>query len=528
MRGPATVLASLLLGLGISNVAEAAPPTDLDAYAQRALKSFDTPGMTLAIVEGSSVTTRGYGLRKLGDPAPVDTHTVFPINSNSKAVTAAALAMLVDEGKLSWDDKVRDRLPGFGLIDPVASQQMTVRDLLVHNSGLGLGAGDLLFVPPTRYPRSEVVKRLHHVPFAAEFRSAYAYDNLLYVAAGELVEAVSGLSWEDFLEQRMFKPLGMTDTSPSARRTTRANRAWEHTRVEPNTTLPMRFLPLETDDDLSAPAGGIEASATDLAKWIQVLLDRGALPGGGRLYSEAAAAEMWTPRTLMPIDPDEATLPIASPTMQAYALGWDVRDYRGHQVFMHTGAGLGSKSVVVIIPEKHVGFGLAINADEGGARWAVAYRLLDHYLGLTSPDWIAAAVDKRAKSIAGAKAAQAEAAAKAEQALGAGGPTKPSSPLSSYVGVYSDPWYGTVSVTRSGEGLAFRLDPARNAQGPLEHVRQDTFRTRFTDRSIEDAYVTFSFKPDGTVERVKMQAVSPLADFSFDYQDLLLTPVAKP
>jgi CubicO group peptidase (beta-lactamase class C family) len=501
----------------------AAPPKDLDAYVSRALASFEVPGMAVTIVEEQDTTfAKGYGLRKLGERQRVDAHTLFHIGSLTKAFTAAALAILVDEGKLSWDDRVADRLPGFRMYDAYTTHEMTLRDLLVHRSGLGLGAGDLLMYPPTTFTPAEIVARLRFIPPATSFRSGYAYDNVLYVVAGEVIERVSGSSWRDFVEERIFKPLGMLDSTASFQPRETTNHAWPHSRLEGPIRGLGTVVPLAPDTgmDNGGAAGAINASAVDMARWLRVLLNRGASGGkAGHLFSEEAAREMWTPQTLIPSEPVAAGLAATAPNFHAYALGWEVRDYGGHKILTHSGAVDGMRAVNVVIPDERVAFAVMINSDDGGARWAVFYHLLDHYLRKRPTDWIAAY--KQARQQALAKALQTLQSA---PAVVPGGPG-PSLPLPAYAGVYRDAWYGTIHIQTDGAGLRIRFDHTPSMDGTLEHVRYDTFRTRWTDRLVEDAYVSFALRPDGSIDQMKMQAVSPLADFSFDYQDLLFKRV---
>src|SRR5690242_7809625 len=215
------LMASLCWGASLAAPAPPAQDPDLDVYAHRAMQTFDTPGMAVVIVRGDQVTTHAWGVRRLGHAATVDEHTLFPIGSNTKAFTAAALAMLVDEGKLHWDDRVVDKLPGFRMYDAYASSEMTVVDLLVHCSGLGLGEGDLMMFPTTDRTRAELVHDIRYLKPAHSFRSGYDYDNVLYIVAGQLVEAVSGQRWEDFVQQHILDPLQMHDTQTSIDKHTR-------------------------------------------------------------------------------------------------------------------------------------------------------------------------------------------------------------------------------------------------------------------------------------------------------------------
>ena len=522
-RRSALVGGAALAGLALSPLsAFAAPPPTLDALVRRTMQTFGLPGLALAIVEGDrTVVAKGYGVRKLGSPEPVDGDTLFNIASNTKAFTAAALAILVDDGKLKWDDSVIDHLPAFRMWDPYVTREMTVRDLLVHRSGLGLGAGDLLFWPRTDLTRAQVVERLRHIRPATSFRSKYAYDNVLYSVAGELIGAVSGMSYERFVAERVLAPLDMRRSVPTESWLKDAsNRAWPHARLGG----PVRGLgavtPIERypDSDNHSPGGGVIASANDLAKWLSVQVGRGALPGDRRLFSVEQARQMWRGQTIIRAtgepaqDPDE-------PNFVAYALGWTLQDYRGETYVWHSGSIAGQTSLTAIVPSKRVGFAILTNGEEGMVLRTLMNSLLDHYFGLAKVDWLASSQAINAEMTAQMSKDGASLAARPADA----GP--PSLPLAAYAGTYRDAWYGDVVIARDGAGLTIDFTHSPPMKGALEPWNHDTFRTRFTDPNVEDAFLSFALNPDGSIDQVKLQAVSPAADFSYDYQDLLLKPV---
>ncbi len=504
---------------------EAAPPRDLDRYAQRALETFESPGMVITVVErGQPSIVRAYGVRRMGEPAKVDEQTLFAIGSTTKAFTSAVLAGLIDEGKLAWDTKVQDVLPGFKMYDPYASAEMTIRDLLVHRSGLGPGAGDLLFYPPTTLGRDDIVHRLRYIKPATSFRSGYAYDNLLYIVAGQVIAALAGKSWEEVVRARILDPLQMSQTSTSSTLPRNANRAWPHVRMsdEMRGDGPMTPLGNVITLDNAAAAGALNTNGAEMAHWLRVQLNRGLDPRtNARIYSEAQAREMWSAHTPMPIATNPAGLALAQANFRAYALGWVVSDYRGERLVAHGGGVPGSVTLVAILPAKEVAFAIMTNSEEVGALAAVQYRLLDHYLGLSSPDWIAAQSEVHKARIARGREMLASTAASQTAELQSSGP---SLPIANYAGRYRDDWYGLAQIESAEDGLHIRFEHTAALSGKLEHVRHDTFRTRFGDRAIEDAYVTFALNPDGSIETMKMRAISPLADFSFDYHDLLFKP----
>jgi CubicO group peptidase (beta-lactamase class C family) len=499
------------------------PPPDLDRYVARAMRAFGAPGLSLAIVQdGKTVIAKGYGVRSIATRAPVTADTAFPIGSETKAFTSAALAILVDEGKLKWSDRVVDKLPGFRMYDPYATAHMTIRDLLTHRSGLGLGEGDLMIIPDTTRSRADVVHALRYLKPRTGFREVFAYDNILYIVAGQLVQAVSGETWEHFVEQHLFAPLGMTDS-----RTEYDPAAPNAVALQARTDGPIRGMGRERilkhplGQKAAAPCGSINASAIDMAKWMAMWEEGGTLPDGRRLLSAAAVHELWNPVVVVPADAFGAVSPLlAGPTFQDYALGWFVEDDYGHTVVEHTGAVFGALAALYFIPDKHVAFSVIINSEDAGARRAVVDYLLAYYLGQPQQHWVSGLVKLRRKLID-------QTLAKLKHLPQQYRPNDRSSlPTSGYAGTYADPWYGTMTVTkRPGHELWINFDRTPNMDGPLEHVADDTFRAHWTDRGIEDAYVTFKVA-NGRIRSIAMRPVSPLADFSFDYQDLHFRPAA--
>jgi CubicO group peptidase (beta-lactamase class C family) len=501
-------------------VASASAQETLDTVVERVREKFDVPGIAIAVVkDGQVVLQKGYGIRKLGEAAKITPQSLFRIASNTKAFTTAALAMLVDEGKLHWDDRVVDHMPAFQMYDPYVTREMTIRDLLTHRSGLGLGAGDLMFWPATDFTRDEIIRRIRFLRPASSFRSRYAYDNLLYLVAGQIVSQISGQSWEEFVQRRILTPLGMSRTNASTRALMEASDV-----AAPHARADGKLVALEqTDHDNNAPAGSINSSAEDLAKWMIVQLDR-----GGKLFSAAQSKEMWSPQTILPIPVLPKGAPAAlvamEPQFLAYGLGWSLRDYRGRKMVYHTGTLAGYVSRTTLIPELNLGVVVLTNQEETGAHTALAYTVVDHYLGAPATDWVGAFAEL-ARLEAAEGEAQVRAAAGKRNAN-----SRPSLPLASYAGRYRDPWYGDVLVEQHGARLTISFTHTKKLLGDLEHWQYDTFVARWHDRTLNaDAYVTFSLKPDGSIDGAKVEAVSPLTDFSFDFQDLALTRViAKP
>ena len=514
-----------------ANALSAALPShlqDFDAYVEGVRKQFDVPGIAVAIIkDGKVVLERGFGVRELGQPAPVDAHTLFAIASNTKAFTAASLSMLADDGKLDLDDRVIDHLPWFQMADPYVTREMRVRDLLAHRSGLGLGAGDLLYWPGTDYSTQEVARRLRHVPLTGSFRGQYAYDNILYGVAQLVIEQVSGQSYAQFLQTRIFAPLGMDETrfNSDALRVD-DNVATGHARADFTDLQP---TPRMAWGNVSG-AGGLYSSAHDLVKWMRVQLDGGviapAVETGGkeqRLFSAQRHKAMWSVLTPMPInEPSVPELLPAKPNFLGYGEGWQLSDYRGRKLVWHTGGWPGMVSRLTLVPEHKLGVVVLTSAEVGSAFNAVTMRVLDAYLGGPSTDWTAAYAAALAK-------AQGEADDSWQKHLAArDAKSKPSLPLARYAGTYRDPWYGDVVIEQRGGKLLMHFSRTAALAGELSHWQHDTFVVRWNERWLNaDAFVNVALTADGAIREVRMEAVSPLTDFSFDFQDLRLAPVVR-
>jgi CubicO group peptidase (beta-lactamase class C family) len=398
------------------------------------------------------------------------------------------------------------------------TRELTVRDLLVHRSGLGLGAGDLLWWPPSTYNRGEIARRLKDIPLATSFRSAYAYDNVLYLIAGEVIEAISGQSWEDFVSARILKKVGMDGSN------VRHSAAVAGANVAaPHAPLDGKVAPVKPfDSDNTNPAGGINSSADDMAKWMMVQLGRGRLADGSRLFSENTWRQLTTLVTPMPLGNLPPELAALRANFRGYALGLDVNDYRGHKMLTHTGGLPGYVSKVMMIPELELGIAVLTNQESGHAFESIVYRVADHYLGAPATDWQAAYLAVAARQ------ALALAAAERKTATERNAASRPSLPLERYAGPYTDAWYGDIVVEAQAGKLVMRFSHTPSLVGDLEHWQYDTFIARWRDRELRaDAFVTFALNPDGSIDQAKMQAVSPSTDFSFDFHDLLLKPAVR-
>ena len=531
---PAALAATLLMpvasaqpqALPTQGQGEASLPAqlgDFDAYIERARREFDVPGVAVAIVkDGEVVYARGFGVRELGRPDPVDAHTLFAIASNTKAFTAAAISMLADEGRLSLDDRVIDHLPWFQMSDAYVTREMRVRDLLAHRSGLGLGAGDLLSWPGTAYTTEEVARRLRHVPIAGSFRGQYAYDNILYGVAQLVIEQASGQSFEAFLRTRMLEPLGMHATRFNADALREGdNVATGYAKADFKTSVP---APRVSWHNVSG-AGGMYSSAHDMARWMNAQLAGGTYTDASgrtqRLFSEKRQQGMWSVVTPMTVPtPSVPELMPARPNFLGYGEGWLLSDYRGQKLVWHTGGWPGMVSRVTLVPGQKLGVVVLTSAELSGPFHAITLRALDAYLDAPQTDWIAAYAAALAKARSGADEDWARHVAARDAR------SRPSLPLARYAATYGDPWYGDVAVTHERGRLSMRFLPSPDLVGELTHWQHDTFIVRWKDRWLNaDAFVTFALDHDANIREVRMEAISPLTDFSFDFHDLRLTPV---
>jgi CubicO group peptidase (beta-lactamase class C family) len=508
------LLLSAAILFSVNSVAAQSAPKEINTFVTKALARFDQPGAAIAVVkDGKIVFQQGWGVRRLGAPEKVDEQTLFQIASNTKAVTAAALAILVDDGKLKWDDPVTKYLPWFALGgDPYVTREFTVRDLLIHRSGLSLGAGDLLWFH-ANFSREEIARRLRYIAPTASFRSRYAYDNVLFIVAGEVVKAASGMEWDDFVKQRIFTPLGLSRTQTSIRDFKPGdNVAAAHAKIDGAFTV----VPWDTVDNIG-PGGSINSSVAEWSRWLMVQLDSGRVDGTTRLWKAQRTREMWQPGIAIPIGDPAPAFATQRASFNNYALGWNVRDYRGRKLITHTGGLSGMLSRVFLVPDERLGIVVLTNG-ESNAFNALGWGVLDHYLGGMKTDWIAAYSQAGDEGAARDKTFEDSASAARQRDKG------PSLALDRYVGRYTDAWYGEVSIVEENGHLVLEWSRSPSLTADLEHWQFDTFRARMRVRNAADAFLTFSLGYDGTVDRMTMLPFYPSTDFSFNYQDLLFRP----
>ena len=489
--------------------AQVIAPDSIDRLVERTLKTFDVPGISVAIVKDDKVIfAKGYGYASLATHKKMDENTLVGIASNSKAFTTAAIGILVDEGKLKLDDKLTDYIPEFKLYDPWVTSEFTIRDMLTHRSGLGLGAGDLMDFPDsTDFTMADVIHNMRYFKPASSFRSKYDYDNQLYKIAGELIKRVSGMSWEDFIETRIMKPLGMDHSYAAYQRIKDyANVADAHAPVDDKVVVIPRYITYTGNS-----AGGIYSSVADMSKWIIMQMNNGKYGDGKRLFSEDVHWQMWSPQTVIPVGPTTAY----NTHFAAYGLGWFLDDAKGYKEVTHTGGIDGMVTKVDLFPELKLGIIVLTNQESGAAFTAIANQIKDSYFGITGRDWVkmlsgqANAAQENADIVMAAVWKQVDEAKKEKTDF------KP------FLGTYHDNWLGDATISMQDGQVWFKVKHSPKLTGQVLAYKGDTFVIKWMYRSMEaDAYAMFSFDENGKPTGLKLKPISPLTDFSFDFQDL--------
>lgn len=503
-------LLTFILFSSFTNVALAQQITSagIDALVERTLKTFDVPGIAVAIVkDGKVIHSKGYGVRTLGSPEKIDENTLFGIASNSKAFTAATLGILIDDGKLKWDDRVIDYIPEFRLYNSYVTEEFTIRDLLTHRSGLGLGAGDLMFWPGQNdFTMKDIIHNLRYLKPVSGFRTKYDYDNLLYMVAGEVVARVSGRPWEEFVEERIMQPLGMTNSASSFNRLKdKSNVIGAHAVVDGKVKVIARDR-----FEFGNSAGGINSSIIDMSKWVIMQLDHGKYGNGKQLFSESVHEEMWAPQTIIPVSSPGTY----NTHFNSYGLGWNLSDVMGYKQASHTGFVAGMVTQVTVIPELNLGIIVLTNQQIGAAFTSITNQIKDSYLGIKGKDRVKENAERIQSNLGSADKVTTE-------AWKVSAATTPPANLDQFTGTYRDVWFGDVIISKKDNKLFFASKRSPRISGEMSFYKGNTFLAKWTDRSLDaDAFIMFSLDYEGNPSGIKMNPISPLTDFSYDFQDL--------
>jgi len=506
----------------------------IDRLTERVMKEFNVPGIAVAVVKDNRVVhMKGYGVRSVATGEKTDEHTLFAIASNTKAFTSAALGILVDEGKLQWHTKVTEIIPEFRLYNSYVTEDFNIRDLLTHRSGMGLGAGDMMGWPDSAdFSTAEIIHNLRYLKQTSPFRTRYDYDNMLYIVAGEVVERVSGQSWEEFVESQIMEPLGMTESAASFKRIKdRSNIIDAHVPVDGK----LQVVPKQEAKRHNS-VGGIYSNVSDMTKWVMMQLNGGSYGArdihgdpdndgngstdgcrpAGRILSSEAHREMWTPQTVRPFGRGG---PYRT-NFAFYGLGWNLSDINGYMLVSHTGGHSGIVTQVTMLPELGLGIIVLTNQEEVSAFTAVTNSIIDGYLGIRNHDWVTELKVRMLQQQAEAREVTDRVWATVEakrNGSSAGVDT------GDFAGTYSDVWFGDVIISIENGRQRFRSVKSPRMRGEMFHYTANTFIVKWDDRSFNaDAFAVFTLDREGKAVSFTMEAISPMTDFSFDFQDLLL------
>lgn len=460
----------------------------LNETISKTLAAWNIPGGAVAVAQGDEIFAQGYGVLEAGKPETVNADTVFAIGSTTKAFTSALIGMLVDEGKLNWDDPVIKHLPDFQLYDEWVTKNVTVRDLLCHR--LGLERAQRLYYH-RGYDQRELIRRMRYLKPVANFRTAFQYANQQYGAAGLIVEAVTGKSWDDFITERIFNSLNMSRSfSGYDRLTDRKNFASPHAVADETYPAGVRFLGEQRPTDqfkiVHEPAGSIHTTANDLAQWLKALLQNGA-----PLLQPATFNELTTPQVVMQdvLNSELAPLAYLQPATHfwTYALGWWAMDYRGEKVLMHGGQMPGYNSAVAFFPQRKLALAVMVNVHQTLAHAALFYAIADILLDKNDRDW-----SSEFQMVAQGYMAEVKNQVD-EMRLNRDPNLPPSIGLDSFTGTFSNDLYGEMTVTQKDNTL--QLTYGANT-ATLEHWQGDTFLAHWSLKAFQDDSM-IAFSPDG-------------------------------
>jgi len=525
-----SILSSFFIFSCVAEVNAEMKPIEIDTLAEKVMNTFSIPGVAIGIIEKGNIThVKGYGVKNIHNNQPINTNTIFKIASNSKAFTTAALAILVDEKKISWQGKVVDYLPNFKMHDEWVTKEFTVKDLLTHRSGLGLGAGDLMLWPePSSFSRAEILHNLRYLKPSGEFRASYAYDNLLYIVAGEIIPAVTGMSWQQFIHKRIIKPLGMTHCYAGDVATVHhQDLAQPHGIVAGKLEIIQRKKN-PNKELVSAAAGGIQCSITDMLKWANVFLNQGKYGDGQQLFSVAQYEEMWSAQTIMPIS--NRAKRWDNSHFSSYGLGWRMNDVNGYLRVHHSGSLSGMYSYVSFFPELELGIVILTNQQSSRARNALMYSLMKSYLPLSLGekdsgqriDWLQEMLKGYEQPVSVTNN-NMDKNARENEPLSLVMSEQESQRL---IGTYRDAWLGDFIIEKQKDKLKISSKRMETLVGELIKFGKNKYAVTWDDRGLEaDVYAIFSLNDLDEIMTMKLLPQSKSIDFSYDFQDLLFRKI---
>ncbi|HCN12749.1 MAG TPA: serine hydrolase [Chryseobacterium sp.] len=486
----------------------------IDELIQNTLKTFDVPGISVGIIkDGKTVYAKGFGVSSMNTKQKMDENTLVGIASNSKGFTATALAILVDEGKLNWDDKVTKFIPEFQMYDPYVSQQVTVNDLITHRAGLGLGQGDLMFFPEGgSLTVNDIVHNVRYLKPANSFRSTLNYNNIMFIVVGEVIHRISGLSWAEFIEEKIMKPVGMTSSYGSYNRAKAANVS---NIIEAHAPVDGKAIPVPHDwNETANAAGGIISNIKDMNTWAEFLMNGFTTKDGKKLVSDKQIQQLWNLQISTPV----ALKNSYDSNFGGYGLGWFLTDVKGHKQVYHTGGLIGTVTQFTLIPDMKLGIVVLTNQQSGAAFSTITNTVKDAYLGIADRNWLKTYADRMAKLNADYDKGKKEVFAKSETfKKDKNSQIKPEQ----IVGTYNDPWFGDVIISHDGKTFRIICKNSPRLKGELLPYSPNVMIAKWDDRSYDaDAFINFSLDENGKATGAKMKPISDVTDFSFDFGDL--------
>ncbi|QCX39759.1 serine hydrolase [Aureibaculum algae] len=490
--------------LSTVSIAQKSPKVNLkklDQYYSKMVKDWDIPSVTIGIVkDGKLVFTGSYGVKEVGKNDRPDANTNYAIASNSKAFTSSIIGMLVDEGKLNWNDKVKDYLPYFAVYDPWVSANVTIRDLLSHRVGLGTFSGDVIWYK-SDLSAEEIVKRIQFIPKAYDFRAGYGYSNVMYITAGEVIRAVTGKSWAENVKERIFNPLKMERTVTNPDKLDQlGNYATPHAR-ENNVNIPIDWVNWEEIGAL----GGVISNVNDISKWMILNLNNG-INGKDTLFSKITRNMVWTPHNNHMVDQTKKN--DFNRHFNAYGLGWGLSDYHGNLRVGHTGGYDGMITAITMIPDKKLGVVVLSNGMKSPIM-AATYYALDQFLGQETVDW-------SAKMLADNNSNQKSDTRVSDRKLKRVMNTTSSVPLDDYVGTYKSDIYGDITISISGDDLKMKFEHSPDLSATLEHWHYDVFEIKWDVKHAWFNFGTVKFNLDNNLKVQGLDFDVPNDDIFFE------------
>ena len=510
MKTKLTLLVLLVSCLSFSQIEE----KKLDELIQNTLKTFDVPGISVGIIkEGKIVYSKGFGVRSLVNNQKMTDETLVGIASNSKGFTATALAILADEGKLNFDDKVSKYIPEFQMNDAYVSQEVTIRDLITHRAGLGLGQGDLMFFPEGgSLSVNDIIHNVRYLKPENSFRNTLDYNNVMFIVAGEIIHRVSGLSWADFIEQKIMKPVGMTSSFGSYNHAKAANVS---NIIDAHAPINGKAVAIPHDwNEAANAAGGIVSNIKDMNTWAEFLMNGFTTKEGKKLITDKQIYELWNLQIATPV----ALKNPYDSNFNGYGLGWFLTDVKGHKQVYHTGGLIGTVTQFTLIPDMKLGIVILTNQQSGAAFSTITNTIKDSYLGVEDRDWLKTYSERVTKNNAKYDKEKKDAFAKSQVFK-----KNKNSQITTdqIVGTYNDKWFGDVIISNDGKTFRISCVNSPRLKGELLPYTSNVMIAKWDDRSYDaDVFVNFQLDENGKAQRMKLKPISDVTDFSFDFEDL--------